>query len=199
VIGLLQAALAILKVNWKYLAIGILVASTYTYIQYLQWRVDHWKKEVQTVSEAFDAYKHESERRRASLAASSQEITERFERSNQEKLALLTQNQKLTNERIKLAKELADVKLSAAAVQLFNDSTNPGHSAPEAKQGNDEVASRSEAPAVAEKPLTQELSMLDLLTTSTENNTNHWACVFQVESWQKFWLEYEESVKNATH
>jgi hypothetical protein len=95
------------------------------------------------------------------------------------------------NAKIKANKDLADLRLSADIIRVFNESANQG------RTGTEEPSATKQGDA-SPTDSTQARTGTEVFGVINENNANHWTCVRQVEAWQNFWNDYKNDVIEAT-
>lgn len=176
-----------LKANWKPLVILVAILSLGGYIQFLRVDVEHYKTKYQNTQLALDTLVKNSKDKEDKLAADAKAATAKYQNTLRDANLLIVANAKLNAENIQNAKELRNVKLSLATVQLFNaskQSTTEANQPPTAKQGD--------APTTS---TTENVTLQDLLLIGNENDANHLKCIKQVEDWQKLWKDTEAIVE----
>ena len=171
--------LQVIKNNWKMIAVGLAIVAFIGYIAFLKVEINHYKAKWQSAEAEIVAAKGREDR----LAAANEGITAKYNQT----LALYFTKAKAMNtllqEKIKNDKELDSLRISAHAVELFNESKrNPSIPTPQTIEGNDGKAS------------TPSTSLAVVFAKVAENDSNHWKCVAQVELWQSFWGDYEQAV-----
>jgi len=182
--------LTFLKNNWKIIAIGLAIASLMGYIGYLQVSVDHYKTKVQNLQLVINQANEREEQLKLGNAAITQQYLHVLEESNKKTDKIFA----LTKEKIKNDKELNSIRISLNAIRLFNESKlNPTSPIAGSEQGDD---------ASTEGTTTfKGVTLANVFTQVASNDAEHWKCVEQVKTWQKFWKDYEANyngVVNAT-
>ena len=160
---------------------------------------NHWcnqacknqKERADSVQLAYDTAVSKANATIATLESGAVQLTKKYELISAEKDAQTKIAKDAINAKIKASKELADLRLSADIVRVFNESANQGRTHTEdptaTKQGDASSTNSS-----------QGVTGTALFDTINENNANHWATVKQVEDWQNFWNDYKNEVIEAT-
>ena len=179
-----EIALAFLKANWKWIAVGIAALSLITYIKVIQLERNHYKNEYQQVQLKLDTLVTTSKANEEHLKNDNEALSHKYANTLRDANTLVTANAGLNERNIKLDKELAATKLSLNAVRLFNASKQPASTeavAADTKPGNDAEAASTKVSSS---------SLADMMLIVNENDANHLRCIATVEQWQKFWNDY---------
>lgn len=188
-------ALAILKANWKWIAVAIAVGGLLAYIQTIKLERDHYKKNYTVVTLKLETLVKDAKVREDKLAADNEAITKKYQSTLKDANTLTTENARINAENIKNAQELASVRLSYNAVRLFNaskPSTTKDQKASPTVSGNDGTAT-----SVAKALEVKSQTLADLLQVVNENDANHQVCIDTVTQWQQFWTDYEQAVMES--
>ena len=167
--------------NWKLIAVGLAIAAFAGYIGLLKHKVNSLTEDLAASELVIAKYKDNEEK----LVRQAAEITKQHEAVLKDFNAEVTKNAKLTQDKIKLNKELNSVLVTLNAVKLFNESKS-NTSPPDAVKGDD-----------AETSGTPVVPLASLFSIVAENDANHLKCVKQVEEWQVFWTDFASSVREV--
>lgn len=183
----------IIKNNWKLILGVTVVAGLVGYIWFLNNRLDHWKEVAQERAAELALAKA----RQADMESEFQVLTKKYEGALVETKKVAEENLKLVEEAIQHDKELNTLRVSYTAVSLFNATKrDPSRPPPKAIKGDDGKAGSADTSGTA-NGLTRTVSLAEIFSVVAKNDTNHWKCVKQVESWQTFWTEFEAAVAAA--
>ena len=177
--------LTFLKNNWKLLVVGLAIATLLGYIGFLKTSKDYYKNKAQELQLIINQAGEREEQLKLGNAAITAEYEKVLLRMNQqtEKVAALTK------EKIKNDKELNSLRVSLNAVRLFNESKRDPTAPPSDTKQGDEGSAQGTAAGI---------SLAVIWTQVAENDANHWKCVKQVVTWQKFWEDYEANYNGVT-
>jgi len=189
--------LAFLKNNWKWIALGLAIASLVAYIEIIKGERNHYKKEYQSTQLKLDTLVKSSKDRQDQLEADNVALSGKYANTLRTANDLTNIAAKLNGENIAKDKELASVKLSLNAVRLFNASKQPSTTTnqPAQAESSDDGTSATLAKALEEKSQT----LADLLQVVNENDSNHLKCIATVNEWQHFWSDFAASVESVNN
>ncbi len=182
---ILPFLLNFLKANWKWIAIGIVILSIFTYIKVLKHERDSARAELVQVTAQFKEYRTNAEAMQTALKSSNAALTLRYKSTLIEQWKAIEVGVKANAERIRADEELRAIKLSVHAVSVFNAST----------ESPDQIGSTP--PTVSGDDGGTTATLADLIATAAENSAKHWQCIKQVKAWQGFWTEFENGVRAA--
>lgn len=184
------------KNNWQLVAIGLLALAAVTYVGVLKFEVSHYKSKY----EAAEAELASAVKREELLTASVNGITTKYENTMKAFSKTLSEKEAILEERILRDEELRHLRISYAAVGLFNQSKrNPSGTITQAIKGND-GATRATITIPASdgsESRSGTVPLSEIFALVAKNDANHWKCVNQVETWQHFWIDYEGAVERA--
>jgi cell division protein FtsB len=177
-------AWAFIKNNWKIVAIGLAIAALLGYIGFLRWDAEHWKTKYENVQLQLAEVKSREEAQKASNAA----ITRKYENVRSAYAQALELQAKTLKEKIKNDKELASIRLTLNAVELFNSSKQDGQPSETISIHDGKASPIAEGSGIT-------IPLTTFFEVGAENDKNHLRCIKQVEDWQGFWRDYESSVR----
>lgn len=184
----------IVRDNWKIIVAGLAIAGLAGYIWFLKAEVKHYRAAAANARAELAAAVAREEK----LQLASEGITAKYKDALVETKKLVEENAKLLEEAIQHDKELNTLRVSYAAVGLFNASKRaPGTAAPKAVKGDDGKAGSAD-PAGTTNGIKRSVPLSEIFALVARNDANHWKCVKQVENWQSFWTDYETAYKQAT-
>lgn len=165
------------------IAIAVLVAVGY--VGTIKIQKAYYKHQVVQ----FEQQAKENDMKNQQLEKAAADITEKYKDSLKTNKALIDKNRKLATEKIQNDKELRDMRLSANAVRLFND-TKPSANG----QNPTATVGTNDGSTGANKTFT----VADAFAVSAENDINHQVCIDTVLKWQNFWKDYSTRLKAIT-
>ncbi|MHB8602266.1 MAG: hypothetical protein ACYC9R_06485 [Nitrosotalea sp.] len=196
---MMATVLLFLKANWKPIAILIVILALGAYIETLKLEKNHYEKKADQAIATLNQYKVESKNREDAYAASAHSITAKYAALDTKMTAVEAQNSKLLSERIAQNAELHSVKLSLAAVRLFNESkqTTTTSPAPTTVSGHAADTTTTDTSGAQDGTRDSGLTLTDLFQVSKVNDENHRQCLRVVQKWQNFWKDYQTAVQAA--
>ncbi|MHB8602205.1 MAG: hypothetical protein ACYC9R_06170 [Nitrosotalea sp.] len=195
----MATVLLFLKSNWKAIGILIVIVALGAYIETLKLERNHYETKATRAIATLNQYKVESKNREDAYAASAHSITAKYAALDTQKTALEVQNSKLLSERIAKNAELHSVKLSLAAVRLFNESkqTTTTSSSTPTISGHAADTTTANTSGAQDSGIDSGLTLTDLFQVSKTNDENHKECIRVVEKWKAFWRDYQASIQAA--
>lgn len=182
----------LLKAYWKPIAIGLAIFSVLAYIKILHVEVNHYESEAKSYKASYDSLVAAQTKRVAELQATFTAQDKVRAASTAAQASTINAQQKVISQKIHENAELKRTIISAAARELFNESTQnrPDQSTttPQANTGD------------ASQTTSSHSTTLDvLLDISNQNNANHNTCIKAVEAWQSMWTQYEKDLNGPSN
>jgi hypothetical protein len=179
--------------NWKLVAAGLLALMLAIYIGVLKFEVSHYKGKYEEVSAELAS----AQKREDTLKAEVAGITEKYKSALVETKGTYEKYEATLQDNIQKDVELNTLRISYAAVGLFNQSKrDPSSPAAKAVKRDDGKASTADPTGTA-NGLGKTVTLAQVFAVVAKNDINHWRCVKQVETWQSFWTDYEGAVIRA--
>lgn len=181
------------KNNWQLVLAGLAIMALVGYIEMLRLESKHYKTKYEEVSAELAS----AEKREEMLLSSVNGISKKYQDLEKEKKDYAEANIKLYQDNIQKDVELNTLRVSYAAVGLFNQSKrNPSSPAPKAN-AKDAGKTDSSASSGTAGGVQRSIPLAEIFSLVAKNDANHWKCYDQVLTWQSFWSDYEGAVTRA--
>jgi uncharacterized protein YukE len=179
------------KNNWQLIAVSLAVAALMGYIGVLKYQVNNYKEKYEDAKATIAHMQRQTEDMQASFAG----IERKYESALVETKARVEENAKLLEDLIQKDVELNTLRISYAAVGLFNQSKRDP-AAPKAVKRDDGKTGTAD-PSGTANGLGKSVTLAQVFQIVATNDGNHWKCVKQVEAWQGWYLDVESAIDLA--